>query len=139
MHKCKINVKFYFKNCFKNLFGLQEREAIKVFNNFVKCYFGGNKWSSKIMARSSKRHFKCVVEQKYWWKKNISLSQNKISFLNLTLNLFLLWKNETNRVSCFIIRGGRHYNPIQNTMWFTEYFLKKWSWTSISLKKIIKI
>ena len=24
-------------------------------------------------------------------------------------------------------------------VWFTEYFLKKWSWTSISLKKIIKI
>ena len=73
----------------------------------------------------------------------ISFDKKKSNdFVNLTLNLFLHLKMKQ-IISNFIIRGGRHENPIQNTnviyrifpkeMILNKYFLEK-IYTKIIIK-----
>ena len=122
---------FTFTHCYKflhkqsiiiNLFSLQ-REVANLIIEKTKT----NK------ARSSKRlnivNAENGVLQKWSEKKTHTFLRNLTLKPHLAVKMIII--NSSSEVEDI-------NNPIQNTrLWFTEYFIKKRSWTSISLKKII--
>ena len=88
-----------------------------------------------LLARSSKYSWKLCCELKVWCKmlhcrktRNNLKTSRSISSCYVECKMKMTFSNSSSKVEDKIIQ-------FKILLWFTEYFLKKWSWTSISLKK----